>query len=265
MANMTSSVSASQVAGELASATFEEIPALVEHYREDPRQQVIKACERALKRHAKELAERERVNDMYELMHELGGDGVVVGVDEVGRGSVAGPLTVCAVCLPMEPRVWGINDSKKLTEKKREALFDEICEKALAYRIIFVGPEVIDRENILNATMGGMQQAVEELDIVPNLVLVDGNRTPAGLQIPAQPVVKGDATSASIGAASVLAKVSRDRYMLELDKQYPQYQLAKHKGYPTKLHYELIAQYGIQPFYRRSFLKKQGYWPESGK
>ena len=92
-------------------------------------------------------------------------------------------------------------------------------------------------------------------------MLVDGNRTPAGLQIPAQPVVKGDATSASIGAASVLAKVSRDRYMLELDKQYPQYQLAKHKGYPTKLHYELIAQYGIQPFYRRSFLKKQGYWP----
>ncbi len=103
-----------------------------------------------------------------------------------------------------------------------------------AYRIVFVGPEVIDRENILQATMGGMQQAVEQLDIVPNLVLVDGNRTPAGLQIPAQPVVKGDATSASIGAASVLAKVSRDRYMLELDKQYPQYQLAKHKGYPTK-------------------------------
>ena len=128
-----------------------------------------------------------------------------------------------------------------------------------------MGPDVIDRDNILNATMGGMKQAVETLDIVPNLVLVDGNRTPASLQIPAQPVVKGDATSASIGAASVLAKVSRDRYMLELDKQYPQYQLAKHKGYPTKLHYELIAQYGIQPFYRRSFLKKQGYWPENGK
>ena len=126
-------------------------------------------------------------------------------------------------------------------------------------------PEIIDRDNILNATMGGMKQAVEELDIVPNLVLVDGNRTPAGLLVPAQPVVKGDATSASIGAASVLAKVSRDRYMLELDRQYPQYQLAKHKGYPTKLHYELIAQYGIQPFYRRSFLKKQGYWPENGK
>ena len=158
--------------------------------------------------------------------------------------------------------MYGNNDSKKLTEKKREALFDEIVEKALAYKIIFVGPEIIDRDNILNATMGGMRQAVEGLDIVPNLVLVDGNRTPKDLLLPAQPVVKGDATSASIGAASVLAKVSRDRYMLELDQQYPQYQLAKHKGYPTKLHYELIEQYGIQPFYRRSFLKKQGYWPE---
>ena len=158
--------------------------------------------------------------------------GCFAGVDEAGRGPLCGPVCVAACILDPENPVYGINDSKKLTEKKREALFDEICEKALAYRIIFVGPEVIDRENILNATMGGMQQAVEQLDIVPNLVLVDGNRTPAGLQIPAQPVVKGDATSASIGAASVLAKVSRDRYMLELDKQYPQYQLAKHKATP---------------------------------
>ena len=191
--------------------------------------------------------------------------GCFAGVDEAGRGPLCGPVCVAACILDPENPVNGINDSKKLTEKKRDALFDEIKEKALAYRIVFVGPEIIDRDNILNATMGGMKRAVEELDIVPNLVLVDGNRVPAGLQIPAQPVVKGDATSASIGAASILAKVSRDRYMLELDKQYPQYQLAKHKGYPTKLHYELIAQYGIQPFYRRSFLKKQGYWPENGK
>lgn len=144
MANMTSSVSASQVAGELAGATFEEIPALVEHYREDPRQQVIKACERALKRHAKELAERERVNGMYELMHELGGDGVVVGVDEVGRGSVAGPLTVCAVCLPMEPRVWGINDSKKLTPARRELLSVKIAEVATAIGFCHIAPADID-------------------------------------------------------------------------------------------------------------------------
>ena len=175
--------------------------------------------------------------------------GCFAGVDEAGRGPLCGPVCVAACILDPENPVYGINDSKKLTEKKREALFDEIREKALAYRVVFVGPEIIDRENILNATMGGMKQAVEELDIVPNLVLVDGNRTPASLVLPAQPVVKGDATS-------------RDRYMLELDRQYPQYQLAKHKGYPTKLHYELIAQYGIQPFYRRSFLKKQGYWPE---
>ena len=136
MANMTSSVSASQVAGELASATFEEIPALVEHYREDPRQQVIKACERALKRHAKELSERERVNGMYELMHELGGDGVVVGVDEVGRGSVAGPLTVCAVCLPMEPRIWGINDSKKAHAGAPRAALGEDCRGGDCYRLL---------------------------------------------------------------------------------------------------------------------------------
>lgn len=127
---------------------------------------------------------------------------------------------------------------------------------------MFVGPDIIDRDNILKATMNGMREAVEKLEITPNLVLVDGNRCPEGLAMTAQPVVKGDATSASIGAASILAKVSRDRYMMELDRQYPQYQLAKHKGYPTKLHYELIAQYGIQPFYRRSFLKKQGYWTE---
>ena len=137
--------------------------------------------------------------------------GCFAGVDEAGRGPLCGPVCVAACILDPENPVFGINDSKKLTEKKREALFDEIIAKALAYKIIFVGPEIIDRENILNATMGGMKQAVEELDIVPNLVLVDGNRTPAGLMIPAQPVVKGDATSASIGAASVLAKVSRDR------------------------------------------------------
>ena len=189
-------------------------------------------------------------------------NGCFAGVDEAGRGPLCGPVCVAACILDPEKPVYGINDSKKLSEKKREALFEEIKAKALAYSIIFVGPEVIDRENILHATLGGMRRAVEELEITPHLVLVDGNRCPEGLAMPAQPVVKGDAASASIGAASILAKVSRDRYMMELDRQYPQYQLAKHKGYPTKLHYELIEKYGIQPFYRRSFLKKQGYWPE---
>ena len=156
--------------------------------------------------------------------------GCFAGVDEAGRGPLCGPVCVAACILDPEAPVYGINDSKKLSEKKREALFDQIVEKALAYRIVFVGPDIIDRDNILNATMGGMRQAVEGLDIVPNLVLVDGNRIPAGLTMPAQPVVKGDATSASIGAASILAKVSRDRYMLELDKQYPPVSAGKAQG-----------------------------------
>ena len=140
-------------------------------------------------------------------------------------------------------------------------MFDEIIARALCYQIVFISPQEIDERNILWATMDGMEQAVAGLAVTPDYVLVDGNRCPPNLAQPAEAVVMGDANSASIAAASILAKVSRDRYMLELDKQYPQYQLAKHKGYPTKLHYELIEQYGIQDFYRRSFLKKQGYWP----
>ena len=186
--------------------------------------------------------------------------GVLCGVDEAGRGPLCGPVCCAAVILNPDDPVEGVNDSKKLTEKRREALYDEIINRALAYKIVFISPQEIDERNILWATMDGMAQAVAGLEITPDYVLIDGNRCPPGLEQPAEAVVKGDANSASIAAASILAKVSRDRYMLELDKDFPQYQLAKHKGYPTKLHYELIAQYGIQPFYRRSFLKKQGYW-----
>ncbi len=192
--------------------------------------------------------------------------GCLAGVDEAGRGPLCGPVCVAACILNPEDPIIGVNDSKKLSEKKREALFDQIKEKSLAYKIVFISPEEIDEKNILWATMDGMKQAVEGLDILPNLALIDGNRCPPDVSVPCQSVVKGDANSASIAAASILAKVSRDRYMLELDKQYPQYQLAKHKGYGTKLHYEMIEKYGIQPFYRRSFLKKLGYWhPEDKK
>ena len=186
--------------------------------------------------------------------------GVFCGVDEAGRGPLCGPVCCAAVILDPEKPIDGINDSKKLSEKKREALYDVICENALAWSVALVGPEVIDRDNILNATMSGMRQAVEGLSVQPEYVLVDGNRCPPGLAMPCGFQVKGDGVSASIGAASILAKVTRDRYMKKLDAEFPQYQLAKHKGYGTKLHYELIAQYGIQPFYRRSFLKKLGYW-----
>ena len=186
--------------------------------------------------------------------------GTLCGVDEAGRGPLCGPVCCAAVILNPQDPIKGINDSKKLTEKRREALYEEITRRALAWKVVFVSPQEIDEKNILWATMDGMAQAVAGLDSQPDFVLVDGNRCPPGLNRPAQAVVKGDANSASIAAASILAKVSRDRYMLELDREYPQYQLAKHKGYPTALHYQLIEQYGIQSFYRRSFLKKKGYW-----
>lgn len=186
--------------------------------------------------------------------------GRICGVDEAGRGPLCGPVCCAAVILNPDDPIEGVNDSKKLSEKRREALFEEITARALVYRIVFVSPQEIDEKNILWATMGGMARAVAGLDPQPDLALIDGNRVPPELSVPARAVVKGDASSASIAAASILAKVSRDRYMLELDRQFPQYQLARHKGYPTALHYELLAKYGIQPFYRRSFMKKQGYW-----
>ena len=203
------------------------------------------------------------MNPLYEMDAEIRAQhGIFCGVDEAGRGPLCGPVSVAACILNPDDPIEGLNDSKKLSEKKREALYEQIVSRALAWKVVLVGPEIIDRDNILQATMGGMRQAVEELDITPNYVVVDGNRCPTGLSMPCEAMVKGDARSASISAASILAKVTRDRYMCELDKQFPQYKLAQHKGYPTKLHYELIAQYGIQPFYRRSFLKKQGYWHE---
>ncbi len=186
-------------------------------------------------------------------------NGRLCGVDEAGRGPLCGPVCCAAVILDLDTPIQGVTDSKKLSEARREALYDEIVQNALAWQVEFVSPQEIDEKNILWATMAGMTRAVQALDPAPALVLIDGNRVPPDLGGPGRAVVKGDGTSASIAAASILAKVSRDRYMRELDEQYPQYQLAKHKGYPTALHYELIARYGIQPFYRRSFLKKWGY------
>ena len=184
--------------------------------------------------------------------------GLLAGVDEAGRGPLAGPVCTAAVILPPHPELCGLNDSKKLSEKRREALYEQIIQQAIAYQIVMVGPETIDQINILQATMLGMKQALEALDPQPALALVDGNRCPDTL-IPTRALVKGDATSACVAAASILAKVTRDRYMIKLGQEYPQYQFEKHKGYPTKLHYQLIEQYGIQPFYRKSFLKKRGY------
>lgn len=182
---------------------------------------------------------------------------VICGVDEAGRGPLCGPVCCAAVVLKPDFVCDEINDSKKLSEKKREKLYDIIKENALAYSIVMVPPQEIDKVNILNASLNGMAEAVKSLSLTVDLALVDGNKVPPNMPCAVESVVKGDGTSMSIAAASILAKVSRDRYMLQLDKEYPQYRLSKHKGYPTKLHYELIEKYGIQDFYRKSFFKNR--------
>ena len=183
------------------------------------------------------------------------GFNIICGVDEAGRGPLAGPVYAAAVILPSDCVIEGLNDSKKLTEKKREALFDEIKEKALAYGIASADEKEIDEINILNATFLAMKRAIASLSVRPDLALIDGNQKPH-TDIEEVTVIKGDAKSMSIAAASVLAKVSRDRFMLEMAEKYPQYEFARHKGYGTKLHYEKIAKYGVCDIHRRTFLKK---------
>ena len=178
----------------------------------------------------------------------------VCGIDEAGRGPLAGPVFAAAVILPPDCDIPGLNDSKKLTEKKREALFDVILEKALAWFVASSSEREIDDLNILAATFLAMKRAVDGLAVPADYALVDGNRDPK-LAIPSETVIKGDSRSMSIAAASVLAKVSRDRYMLELAQYYPQYQFEKHKGYGTKLHYEMLKEHGVSDVHRRSFLK----------
>lgn len=180
---------------------------------------------------------------------------LLCGVDEAGRGPLAGDVYAAAVIFPEGVLIDGINDSKKLSEKRREALFDEITEKALSYCIATASIAEIEEMNILNAAMLAMKRAVEGLSSVPELVLADGNKTPP-VDCAVKAVVKGDAKSQSIAAASILAKVARDRYMLKLDEKYPEYCFAKHKGYGTKLHYEMLDKYGISEVHRPSFLKK---------
>ena len=176
----------------------------------------------------------------------------LAGVDEVGRGPLFGDVVAAAVILDPEHPIDGLADSKRLTEKRRDLLFDQIRERALSWSIARASVEEIDRLNILHATMLAMQRAVEGLSVKPEYALIDGNRCPA-LACPCEPVIKGDAKVAAISAASILAKVTRDREMVELDSQYPEYGLAKHKGYPTAAHLQAIAQYGITPLHRRSF------------
>ena len=180
----------------------------------------------------------------------------ICGVDEAGRGPLAGPVCAAAVILPTDLEIDGLNDSKKISEKKREMLYDVICEKALAYCISFGTLEEIEELNILEATFLAMNRSIDGLNIKPDYALIDGNRVPKNIKVPCETVVKGDAKSASIAAASILAKVTRDRLLLEYDSEYPEYNFKKHKGYGTKEHTDLILKYGPCPIHRMSFLKK---------
>ncbi|MGN1123948.1 MAG: ribonuclease HII [Eubacterium sp.] len=196
--------------------------------------------------------------DWLEYENKALADGfeIICGVDEAGRGPLAGPVYAAAVILPKGHIIDGVNDSKKISEKKREALFDKIIDECVCYSIGTASEKEIDEINILQATFLAMRRAVEGLEIKPDIALIDGNRKPGLNSVEEWDIVKGDAKSASIAAASILAKVSRDRYMLEMAEKYPQYQFEKHKGYGTKLHYEMLEKYGVSEIHRRSFLKK---------
>lgn len=197
------------------------------------------------------------MNELWSIENEIYESGVALlcGVDEAGRGPLAGPVCAAACILPRGLIIEGLNDSKKLSEKKRGELFSVIKKEAISFGIAFATVEEIEKHNILNATFIAMNRAIAMLSPVPELALIDGNRA-SGIEMPARCIIKGDSKCADIAAASILAKVTRDEYMLEMANKYPEYHFEKHKGYGTKLHYEALREYGPSPIHRISFLKK---------
>ena len=197
------------------------------------------------------------MSDLWALENGIYASGVNIlcGVDEAGRGPLAGPVCAAAVILPRGLEIPGLNDSKKLSEKRREALYDVIISSAMAYGIAFADVEEIERLNILHATFLAMNRAIAQLSVRPELALIDGNRA-SDIEVPSRCIVKGDSRCADIAAASILAKVTRDRYMIKMAEQYPQYGFEQHKGYGTKQHYAALREYGATPIHRMSFLRK---------
>lgn len=243
--------SAAEIAAQLTHARYEDIDALIARFSHDERSQVRHAVEGATRRKARERAERGRVLEMYRLQRELGGDGVIVGVDEVGRGAVAGPLCVGAVALPDDPVIWGLNDSKKLSPARREVLAAHIAEVAVAVGIAYVEPESIDAVGMGVSLRMAMKGAIADTGLDPDAVLIDGN--PVHVHPRESTLVKGDGRIACIAAASIVAKVSRDALMVAMDERYPGYHLAESKGYASPEHIAAIKARGLSEIHRATF------------
>ncbi|WP_330617947.1 ribonuclease HII [Mobilitalea sibirica] len=244
----------SEIKLEFMQAMITDIPALLEKYEEDDRSGVITLCQQnkvRLEAYYKELKRTEAMKE-YERSHA--NCTYICGIDEVGRGPFAGPVIACAVILPKDCNILYINDSKKLTEKKREELYDEIITTAISYGIGSVPPSRIDEINILQATYEAMRKAIENLSVKPDILLNDAVTIP-GVNIKQVPIVKGDSKSISIAAASIIAKVTRDRLMVEYDKVFPEYDFASNKGYGSGKHIDAIKKNGLTPIHRKSFLK----------
>ena len=243
-----------QIKEELKAATEAMLPSFIMAYESDERSGVIKLVEQAKKRLQKLEEERKRIWKLQEYERKYGQYTYICGIDEVGRGPLAGPVVAGAVILPKDCDILYINDSKKLTAAKREELYDEIMEKAVAAGIGMVSPQRIDEINILQATYEAMREAISKLEPAPDILLNDAVTIPE-VTIPQVPIIKGDAKSISIGAASIVAKVTRDRLMVEYDKVLPQYGFASNKGYGSAEHIRALQEAGPSPIHRASFIK----------
>lgn len=249
----------SEIKNILQAAGDTELPAFISIYEKDTRPGVKTLVQKALKRREAYEKELSRTNAMKKYEREYASFSYLCGIDEVGRGPLAGPVVAGAVILPKDCDILYLNDSKQLSEKKREELYDVIMEKALAIGLGLVSPERIDEINILQATYEAMRQAIDNLKYKPDLLLNDAVTIP-GVPIKQVPIIKGDAQSISIAAASIIAKVTRDRLMVEYDQVYPEYGFASNKGYGAKAHIEAIKKYGPTPIHRRSFIGN--FWSE---
>lgn len=251
-------ISISAIKNEFQAAPVEELAALIECYRSDERDGVAKLIAAAEKKIQALEAEKLRIEKLCEFEKRYSDCDYICGIDEVGRGPLAGPVVAGAVILPKDCRILYVNDSKKLSEKKREELYDVIMREAVCCCVGYATPERIDEINILQATYQAMREAISKLTPAPDILLNDAVTIP-GVSIKQVPIIKGDAKSISIGAASIIAKVTRDRLMVEYDKIFPEYGFADNKGYGSQAHIEALKKYGPTPIHRRSFIKNFGF------